>query len=90
MLTPEQIRARAKRRMSKLAPPSPSDIKRSKLKREVKVALKLKAKQCARCHSKRDLTIDHIQPISRGGSNKVKNLQVLCRACNKAKGSALE
>ncbi len=88
-LTPEQVRARAKRRMAKLHPPKPADIKRSKLDPELKRDLIRKAKQCAYCHAKERLTIDHIQPLSRGGSNAKKNLQVLCEDCNVKKGSDL-
>ena len=33
-----------------------------------------------------DVTIDHIQPRSRGGSNDPSNLVVACRDCQNAKG----
>lgn len=44
--------------------------------------------RCADCgatNQETRLHIDHIIPISRGGSNKKENLQVLCRDCNLAK-----
>lgn len=33
------------------------------------------------------LHIDHIVPITRGGSNQLENLQVLCNTCNCSKGN---
>lgn len=36
-----------------------------------------------------DLTIEHIIPRSRGGTNAPWNLCVLCQKCNVAKGSRL-
>lgn len=41
---------------------------------------------CAVCaRTDRPLTIDHIVPISRGGTNELENLQLLCRPCNTSK-----
>lgn len=41
---------------------------------------------CRRCGTTFDLTIDHIQPWSKGGTDDVSNLQLLCRSCNSSKG----
>ena len=33
------------------------------------------------------LSIDHIKPVSRGGTDEEVNLQILCRSCNSSKGN---
>lgn len=45
---------------------------------------------CVKCATDNDLTIDHIVPVSRGGTNDLWNLQTLCRSCNSKKGARLE
>ena len=35
----------------------------------------------------RNLTIDHIIAVSRGGTDHIENLQLLCGACNSVRGN---
>jgi 5-methylcytosine-specific restriction endonuclease McrA len=42
-------------------------------------------KTCVLCGKKDCLEVDHILPISLGGSNKLENLQTLCDVCHKKK-----
>lgn len=41
---------------------------------------------CACCGEKKRVTVDHILPLSMGGSNDIANIQPLCQSCNSAKG----
>jgi 5-methylcytosine-specific restriction endonuclease McrA len=43
--------------------------------------------RCVKCGSGDDLTLDHIRPVSWGGSNRAENLQTMCGPCNRAKGN---
>lgn len=47
------------------------------------------AGRCVECNSKEKLCFDHIVPFSRGGSNAVRNLQLLCESCNLSKGNRI-
>jgi 5-methylcytosine-specific restriction endonuclease McrA len=42
--------------------------------------------ECLYCTSKKDLTIDHVYPRSRGGDNTWENLGTCCTKCNGKKG----
>jgi 5-methylcytosine-specific restriction endonuclease McrA len=42
--------------------------------------------KCANCHKKLTAPqIDHVLPVSRGGSNTDDNVQLLCGFCNRRK-----
>ncbi len=45
--------------------------------------------RCVECSTKEKLCFDHIVPFSRGGSNSVRNLQLLCENCNLSKGNRI-
>jgi 5-methylcytosine-specific restriction endonuclease McrA len=41
--------------------------------------------KCQQCGAKPPLELDHIMPVSKGGSAEESNLQALCVKCNRAK-----
>jgi len=43
--------------------------------------------KCARCGSREKLEYDHIVPISKGGSNTARNIELLCEKHNRSKSN---
>jgi CRISPR/Cas system Type II protein with McrA/HNH and RuvC-like nuclease domain len=43
--------------------------------------------KCARCGGRENLEYDHIVPISKGGSNTARNIELLCEKCNRSKSN---
>lgn len=44
---------------------------------------------CLSCCTDKDITKDHVIPISKGGRDHVSNVQPLCRFCNSSKGTEI-
>ena len=42
---------------------------------------------CLVCKSRKNLTADHVIPVSKGGKTELNNLQTLCQPCNSKKGT---
>ena len=82
---PEQMRAIVARRRSLLAGAegryTKADISAMKLKQ---------GNLCACCHDAlTDYHVDHVIPLTKGGTNWPDNLQLLCPTCNRSKGNKL-
>lgn len=41
--------------------------------------------RCLCCGEQKKLTVDHVIPVSKGGTNDISNLQPLCQSCNTRK-----
>lgn len=42
---------------------------------------------CLCCGEKKKLTVDHVIPLSKGGTNDIDNIQPLCASCNSRKNT---
>lgn len=66
-------------------------IKRKNLPQSTRITIYNKAEgRCAICGDfvpYDEFTIDHIEPLSKGGDNEPENLQCTCRFCNFLKGN---
>jgi len=45
--------------------------------------------RCVDCGSRERLEFDHIIPVSRGGSNTARNIELRCQPCNRRKGASV-
>lgn len=44
---------------------------------------------CGRCLPEEELTLEHLKPKSRGGSNSLENLRLAGFSCNRSRGNSL-
>ena len=64
---------------------------RTRIPEEVRIAVWRRDQgRCARCGSRENLEYDHIVPVSKGGGNTERNIELLCQDCNRAKGNRIE
>jgi 5-methylcytosine-specific restriction endonuclease McrA len=45
--------------------------------------------RCVDCNSRERLEFDHIIPISKGGSNTARNIELRCENCNRRKADKI-
>ncbi len=45
--------------------------------------------RCVDCGSRERLEYDHIVPVSRGGSNTARNIELRCESCNRRKAASI-
>lgn len=67
-----------------------ADFTRDELRSLVYRAYAAPCRYCETVISRNTLVIDHILPISKGGTSNILNLQVICKTCNGVKGSLEE
>lgn len=46
--------------------------------------------RCVKCESRDKLEFDHIIPVSKGGSNTARNVELLCQDCNRRKSNKIK
>jgi len=69
----------------------PSTSGRKRIPNTVKtLVFERDAYRCVKCTSYKNLCIDHVYPLSLGGSNEPENLQTLCWKCNSKKSNKVE
>ena len=67
---------------------APGERQSRAIPQEVKIAVSVRDQgKCVQCGSTDDLHFDHKIPWSRGGTNTVNNIQLLCGTCNRRKGA---
>jgi hypothetical protein len=60
----------------------PSEVRREVWRRD--------GGKCVKCGSRVKLEYDHIIPVSKGGSNTARNIELLCETCNRAKRASIQ
>jgi len=61
--------------------PIPTEVKREVWRRD--------EGRCTKCGSRERLEFDHIIPVIKGGSNTVRNIELLCESCNREKSAKI-
>ena len=66
------------------------ELKRPRIPEDIRIKIWQRDEgKCARCGSRERLEYDHIVPISKGGSNTLRNIELLCEECNRKKSNKI-
>ena len=84
---PESVRARARKRQAQVDGFIPSDALKTQLAVEQKGCCALCCKPIDRdaLLDAKQVQVEHLTPVSRGGTNDETNLVIACRTCNQEK-----
>ena len=64
--------------------------RREKIPENVRIAVWRRDEgKCVKCGSRENIEYDHIIPVSKGGSNTERNIQILCEKCNREKSDKI-
>lgn len=67
------------------------EINNRRISKQTKVEVWRRDKgMCVECGSNENLEFDHVIPVSRGGSNTTRNIQLLCERCNRRKSAKIQ
>jgi hypothetical protein len=70
-------------------PGAPGERHSRSIPQDVTIAVSARDQgRCVECGSTQDLHYDHKIPWSRGGTNTVNNIQLMCGTCNRRKGAS--
>jgi hypothetical protein len=89
----DKDRRRFERLKNKFSGEKSDEVKyeRTRIPEEVRIAVWRRDQgKCARCGNRENLEYDHIVPVSKGGGNTERNIELLCQDCNRAKGNRIE
>jgi 5-methylcytosine-specific restriction endonuclease McrA len=66
-----------------------ADLRTGEWKRKREYVLQRDGRVCAMNCGREADTVDHIEPVSKGGTSDLGNLVAMCRTCNSRKGDRL-
>lgn len=78
---PDYAAVAAQRRRTRKASAAGAGVSQREWRQIVADALEL----CAHCNQHKPLTMDHVEPLSRGGAHDPENIVAACKSCNSSK-----
>jgi hypothetical protein len=86
----DEERRSFERLKQKLTNGSDGKVSRPSIPESVRIEVWRRDGGACKCGSRERLEYDHIIPISKGGSNTARNIELLCEACNRQKAAEIK